>query len=313
MSKVVQISILGKVEGNVNADESIGSRITLKKMYSSAGEVLPFVSARAIKFAIRQALKEKGLPIDPLYHNPEAEETLKFIGKPEEYVDDDLFGFMVTSGKGEMARKRQAPIAISYFKALKDTPIKTEFAARFPRPWEKYEQEPSPIPFEVEVAEFIGRLNCIIYENVGRFEEKELLEESKRKLEKRKIGEVEFYVLPEDERKRRIKAFVETFLTPSYVLPRRTNSLCIPQYICALIVLSEKGPLPIFQYLQYDFEKNEVDVEKLKELVERKEVRESGAEFFFLDFLNDIEESKIPQPILKIPISEAIQKIVDFI
>ncbi|RLG16583.1 hypothetical protein DRN69_00540 [Candidatus Pacearchaeota archaeon] len=55
----VQISILGKVSGNVNADEVIGTRVTLKKMYSSSGEVLPFVSARAVKYAIRQALKGK--------------------------------------------------------------------------------------------------------------------------------------------------------------------------------------------------------------------------------------------------------------
>jgi hypothetical protein len=35
MSKVIQISILGKVSRNVNADETIGNRTPIKKMYSS--------------------------------------------------------------------------------------------------------------------------------------------------------------------------------------------------------------------------------------------------------------------------------------
>jgi CRISPR-associated protein Cst2 len=158
MSKVVEISILGKISGNVNADEVIGTRITLKKMYSSGGEVLPFVSARAVKYAIRQALKEKGFEIDPLQENPKAEESLRLAdtGNPIEFIDNDLFGYMVTKGRNEVARKRQAPVAFSYFKALKDTPIKAEFAARFPR---KEEKEKNPVPFEVEVAEFIGKLN----------------------------------------------------------------------------------------------------------------------------------------------------------
>ncbi|MEM2319914.1 MAG: hypothetical protein QXQ63_04130 [Candidatus Bathyarchaeia archaeon] len=62
--KVAQISVLARVSGNVNADEVIGTRVTLKKMYSSSGDVLPFVSARAIKYAIRHALKDVGFDVD---------------------------------------------------------------------------------------------------------------------------------------------------------------------------------------------------------------------------------------------------------
>ena len=161
MSKIIQISILGKVSGNVNADEVIGNRITLKKMYSSSGEVLPFVSARAIKYAIRQEFKERGYAIDPFEENKEATEQLRLSDSadPNKFIDNDLFGFMVTTSKSQnqkgKAYKRHAPIAVSYFKALKDTPITSEFAARFPRSSEKGSD---PVPFEVEVAEFIGRL-----------------------------------------------------------------------------------------------------------------------------------------------------------
>jgi len=348
MSKVVQISILGRISGNVNADEVIGTRITLKRMYSSGGEVLPFVSARAVKYAIRQALKEKGFDIDPFIENPQATEALRLrdSGDPVKYVDNDLFGYMVTRGRGEIARRRQAPIALSYFKALKDTPIKAEFAARFPR---EAKGEKNPVPFEVEVAEFIGRLNCIIYENVGIFKEDEIEDEKEKEvmekikkyldgkmLEKKevkiKVNENEItkniYLLPSNERERRLKAFSETLLTPSYVLPRRTNSLNIPEYFAALIALSKEGPLPIFQYLDYDFGNGKVDTEKLKMLIEREEIRtkldNNNVKFLLVDYLNIIktEELQIAKEktegqqkteIVKVSVSKAIDEIAHFI
>jgi len=192
MSKVVQISIIGRVAGNVNADEVVGTRITLKKMYSSAGEVLPFVSARAVKFAIRQALRERGFKVDPFIINEQAEETLRLSdsANPVEFVDNDLFGYMRTVGREAGALRRQAPIAISYFKALRDTPIKAEFAARFSRPWS--EKEEPPAPFEIEVAEFISKVNCIMYDYIGDFSQdkriaESLLKEVKKKEKAKKV------------------------------------------------------------------------------------------------------------------------------
>ncbi|MCS6768379.1 MAG: type I-B CRISPR-associated protein Cas7/Cst2/DevR, partial [Candidatus Nitrosocaldus sp.] len=208
--KVIQISILGKISGNVNADEVIGTRATLKKMYTSTGEVLPFVSARAVKYAIRQALKDHGFEIDPLNEEPKATNSLRLAdsGRPDKYIDNDLFGYMLTSKDDEKGRayRRHAPIAISYFKALRDTPIKSEFAARFPRSGEK---ESNPVPFEVEVAEFIGRLNILIYEYIGDFTKStSRLSDVSDKLD-------------ESERKNRLSKFLDVLLTPSYVLPRR--------------------------------------------------------------------------------------------
>lgn len=292
--RVAQISVLAKVYGNVNADEIIGTRITLKKMYSSGGEVLPFVSARAVKRAIREAFKERGFEIDPFEENAEAEGTLRLrdSGDPVKYIDNDLFGFMVTRGRGETARRRQAPIALSYFKALRDTPIKTEFAARFPRVGEK---EKNPVPFEIEVAEFVGRLNCLIYHNVGEFTKEEIGQEKE---------------LSKPEKAKRLQTFLEIFLSPAYVLPRRTNSLNIPEYIVALVVLSEH-PLPVYQYLDYDFDKKMVDSNKLQRLVEREEVKKLSKKLFLIDYLGGIKE--LPEGLQKISVSEAVDEVVKFI
>ncbi|MGC8913535.1 MAG: type I-B CRISPR-associated protein Cas7/Cst2/DevR [Thermoplasmata archaeon] len=293
MSKVVQISILGKISGNVNADEVIGTRVTVKKMYSSGGEVLPFVSARAVKYSIRQALKDKGFEIDPFVENP-GQEALRLAdtGDPAKYIDNDLFGYMKTKGRGETADKRQAPVAFSYFKALRDTPVKAEFAARFPRASATPKEE-NPVPFEVEVAEFVGRLNCIMYDYIGKNPEngKDIVEP--------------------DERKKRITSFSEVLLAPTYVLPRRTNSLNIPEYIAGLVCLSEKGPLPIYQYLDYDFENSMVSLNMLEMLTKRDEIKNSGARLRFIDYTGKIE--KLPEGIVKASVKEIIDAIADFL
>jgi len=312
--KVAQISIIGKVSGNVNADEVIGTRVTLKKMYSSGGDVLPFVSARALKFSIRQALKEKGDDVDAFVEDPNAEETLRLCdsGNPIKYIDNDLFGYMVTRGQGQNVRRRQGPIAFSYFKALKDTPVRAEFAARFPRAWGNRREE-NPVPFEIEIAEFMGKLNCIMYENISEFEEIELDNAQREELKREEKDGKGWYTFNDNgaTKKHRIKTFLQILLGPSYVLPRRTNSLNIPEYAAALIALSPKGPLPVFQYLNYDFEKNQISQEYLKALIERTDIKDSGATFLLIDYLGGITQA--PAGLSKKAVSDAIEEITNFL
>ena len=262
--RVAQISILARVYGNVNADEVIGQRITIKKMYSSEGEIYPFVSARAIKRAIREAL-QKEHEIDPF--TLEAKRIVD-TGDPKRYIDNDIFGFMrAPRGVRAVASRRQGPIAISYFKALRDTPIKSELGLRAPRIEEEVEsmrkKERALLPFEIEVADFIGRLNCLIYDYIGKY----VGTEGGKKC---RPGD-EF--LRNEERRKRLEDFLDVLLTPKYVLPRRSNSLSIPEYFAALIALSE-SPVPVYQYLDYSSEngKVKIDVEELELLVSRKEV-----------------------------------------
>jgi len=312
MSRVVQISILGKISGNVNADGVIGNRITLKRMYSSDGEVLPFVSARAVKYAIRQAFRERGLPIDPFYEDPSATEALRLrdSGRPDQYVDNDLFGYMWTRGgrrgEGETFR-RHAPVALSYFKALKDTPIKSEFAARFPRSTEERSEnkESNPVPFEVEVADFIGRLNSIVYDYVGDFTKSTRL-----------VEDVEVKKLERDQKIKRLSAFLEILLTPSYVLPRRTNSLNIPEYYAALIYMSDRGPAPVYQYLNYVHSDKgiSIDTSLLKMMMLRDEImrRDGGqTEVYIIDYGSYVGD--LPKGINKSTIKEVIDKACSFL
>lgn len=296
--KTVQASIIARIYGNVNADEVIGTRITLKKMYSTSGEVLPFVSPRAIKYAIRQALKDRGYKIDPFVEDPKAVEALRLrdSGRPEKFIDNDLFGYMVTRGRRQQARRRQAPVSLSYFKALKDTPVVTEFAARFPR---KIETGANPVPFEVEVADFLGKLNCLIYDYIGDFT-----------IDKKQKGAPEDIPnnLPPEELERRLKDFFEILLEPSYILPRRTNSLNLPEYYAALVTLSY-GPLPVYQYVDYDFENERIESGRLNDLATLKAFTEGRAKAFLIDYKNVAE---VVPNIQKATVAKVITEILDF-
>lgn len=305
--RVVQISIIGRVYGNVNADEVIGDRITLKKMYSSTGEVLPFVSARAIKRAIREAFASMGLPIDPFIAGREEALPLMDSGDPVKYVDNDLFGYMVTRGEKHLSFRRQAPVAISYFKALRSTAVKSEFAGRFPR-----SEEHAPVPFEIEVADFIGKLNCIIYDYIGNFEKEkerllELYNEKKDSIYKTVLDKG--CKLDDNERRDRLRTFLNVFLTPLYILPRRTNSLNMIEYLGTLVFLSKRGPMPIYSYLTYDFDNGVVKVaDKLREVLEI--IPSNEYRLTSIDYKGEFKES--PEYIENKSLKEVINEIVEW-
>lgn len=292
MPRVMQIAVLAKIAGNVNADEVIGQRITLKKFYTSEGEVKPFISARAIKYSIRQALRERGFDIDPF---KPVQRRLIDSGDPVKYVDNDIFGFLVATEREQLAERRQAPIALSYLRALRDTAVKAEFALRAPRP---EGVKGNPLPFEVEVAEWVGKIDCLIYDYIGIWQGTE------------GGGHAGDEFISTDERKNRLKTFLEIFLTPTYVLPRRTNSLMVPRYIASLITLSEKGPWPIYQYLDYIYEADrlEVDVNLINNLKDRGF---NLSKLWIVDYSNAVP-SDVPNRIEAKELARIISEAVDF-
>jgi CRISPR-associated protein Cas7/Cst2/DevR subtype I-B len=137
VARIAQIAILCNIPfGLANADWTQGQRIMMKRFADPWGRgVIPFISPRAMKYAIRQALQERGHKIDPF--------QLRTVGKvkrsldtgdPVTYTDNDIFGFMAAEEKGEYARRRQGPVAIGYLTSLKPLPdISTDLGLRSPR------------------------------------------------------------------------------------------------------------------------------------------------------------------------------------
>jgi len=273
LPKRALISLILKVSGNVNADAGLGTRIPLKKIITWHQEVRPFVSARCIRRCIRERLHEKGLPIDPLLMVGRGEKKqLGDMGNPVKYADDDLFGFLLPK---EPPVRRSGPIKISHLIALRHAEVKVEFAGRFERNFLlEYEKGP-PAPFEIEVADWLGRLNVIVSDRVGRFSDDELTKEAKDELG----GQLE---LTREKRVRRLSSFLEILLWEGWVFPRGSQSLCTPEFYYAVIALTGRFA-PIFGYVNVTDE-GDLDMNLIEKM--RNIYGELIDKLFVLDYRN---------------------------
>ena len=141
MRKAV-IAILSRVRGNVNANEVEGERIKIKKFVTADGEIFPFVSARAIKRAIRNTLEDADFKVDPFRTEDREAGRLADSGDPIKYVDNDLFGYLYIKGQKQVPRP--SPIYFSPLIAIKNTPIEIDFGGRFPH---KQDKDPVPVSY----------------------------------------------------------------------------------------------------------------------------------------------------------------------
>lgn len=242
----VFISSVIKITGNVNADVGVGIRIPLKKILTWNQETRVFVSARCLRRCIRERLFEKGFPIDPLHLvGRKGEEQLGDIGDPVSYVDDDLFGFLSPE---EVPRKRSGPVKISHLVSLRHTEVKPEFAGRFPRDFLPEFQAGFPALFEVEVAEWLGRLDVIVSDRIGCFEKSEISNKGVHSTLEEKGN---LYYLPIDDRKKRLRALLEVLLWEGWQFPRAAQSPSVPEFYYSVIALTQRFT-PIFGYVDVD-------------------------------------------------------------
>jgi CRISPR-associated protein Cst2 len=290
MPRRIFTSIILKVTGNVNADAGIGTRIPLKKIITWRQEIRPFVSARCIKRCIRERLYEKGFEIDPLQLVGKGEEKqLGDIGDPIRYIDDDLFGFLIPQ---EPPIRRSGPIKVSHLISLRHAEVKVEFAARFPRdfipesrdiipdPTKRY-----PAPFEIELADWLGKLDVIVSDRIGKFDVVEELSEGvKVKLREKniKIPDSGLYNLDPKTRFNRLKTFLEVLLWEGWSFPRGSQSPSTTDYYYAVIALTDRF-VPMFGYIDIrdDGKLNEELLAKFREMY-----RGFIEELFIIDYKN---------------------------
>jgi CRISPR-associated autoregulator DevR family len=292
MSRVVQVAIICNIPlGLANADWTMGQRILMKRVPDPSGRGhIPFISPRAVKYAVRQALRERGHKIDPF--------QLRTVGKvkrsldtgdPVTYTDNDIFGFMAAEEKGEYARRRQGPVAIGYLSSIVPVrEIPTDLGLRAPR-----SPEQPPMITETEVSTFPAKLRAAVYDYVGVWEGTE--GPQARKGEK---------FIDDEERRRRINDLLDILLTPSYILPRRSSSLAIPEYIIGMASLSPYGIRPIYQYLNLDASGN-VDIQMLKRL---KDASTGWGEIFLVEY-----DRPVPDHFPALSSRGAVERITSFL
>lgn len=130
-------------------DKEADNLISLKKITRRDGQFI-YVSGQAVRRALRDRLKDMGEPLS-LPHVEEGQsskQTAHTQGEPANYIDDDLFGFMIAKkGSGEGATKRTAPVRVSPMMSLTPWAGETDFGANF----SKMELDGRPNLFEAEI------------------------------------------------------------------------------------------------------------------------------------------------------------------
>jgi len=110
----------------------------------------PYVSAQAMKRALRDTLKGLGYPISPVINSSPA----KTVGDPERYIDDDLFGFMDAgskkTGSSEVDKLngiRKAVVSMTPLLSLCEFQDNVDFGANMMG----LQTGSNPMPYETEV------------------------------------------------------------------------------------------------------------------------------------------------------------------
>lgn len=121
LSKAVVLGMLFKVDvANPNAGWTEENVTPLKKIETPDNRQHPYISGQALRRYLRDTLKEN-LDVDdngkPLYSfspeepGPDPKSPILTAGRPDLYIDDDLFGFMRAVREG--TRRRESPLRVS--------------------------------------------------------------------------------------------------------------------------------------------------------------------------------------------------------
>lgn len=190
------------------------------------GSELPYVSSQAIRRALRDKLEEMGEKISEVIKPKSEKGAFHTIGKPDEFIDDDLFGFM-QADKGEPGEKgksitRTSPIRVEALIAQSPYMDNSDFGVNYMG--RKIGGDPNI--FETEIHSGIYRGTILIeLDRIGR-------EEGFKK------------EMSLDQKKERVKKFLIAFRT-LWSSGRQTRFLAdtSPKFIAAAWMTSKN---PIF-------------------------------------------------------------------
>ncbi len=114
----ITISYLAKVSfASLNGgDKEVDNINTIKKVTLENGDQLPYMSAQAVRRALRDKIAELGWAVSPVGESSEDKGAAKTAGDGALYIDDDLFGFMDAAKTGTFVRT--SPVRVEALLAL---------------------------------------------------------------------------------------------------------------------------------------------------------------------------------------------------
>ncbi|AFK21705.1 type I-B CRISPR-associated protein Cas7/Cst2/DevR [Pyrococcus sp. ST04] len=279
--KAIEIVTLTKVEGaNLNSNGTEGVISVLKKVRDPVdGREYVRVSGQSVKYHLRQILKEEGWELSQIVPRKEkGEKVIVSQGEPHKYIDDDLFGYMIAKKveNKNATLRRTAVVRTNGMMSIFPYQEDRDFGVRYDPTGDKHNI------YETEITTNIMRSNFFIeVDRLGSFIEglevpKLELEASAYGLTKKKVKdptgkELVVYVLPKEEREKRLRAIIKAIL--EYHGGAKLSNFFTKVYpeIAVIAILKRKIPV-IGDALRvkegYVDGKLQLDVERLKETLE---------------------------------------------
>lgn len=260
----ITITFLSKVSfASLNgADKEIDNINPIKKITMANGEELPYVSSQAIRRALRDKLMEMDWPLSPLSGSSTDKGAPKTEGKPAEFIDDDLFGYMdAQKGKdGELgtSNTRTAPLRVESLLALSSYKGDLDFGTNYMGKGLKDAKgkDIQPNIFETEVHSGLYRGTILI--ELDRVGTEKMYDKNTNKLEIIKFVE-------DDERCKRVLGFIDAFRN-LWSSGRQSRFLAdiSPKFIAAAYMKTKN---PVFLEAVNVDANNVVEIEKLNTVV----------------------------------------------
>jgi CRISPR-associated protein Cst2 len=192
MSKAITLTYLVKASAaNVNASHTEGNVQTIKRVTQPDGSVLPYISGQAVRRMLRDRLEDIGWQLSEPFARVSGQEVTPPV-KPDQYIDEDLFGYMDASGGKRRTSPTRVSALVGLFPYWGDRDLGTRSFERFTGTLAE-----GGNMFETELADCLYRGTMLVeLDRVGVFPAREL---GKGASDGR---------LPIDERCRRVQALV---------------------------------------------------------------------------------------------------------
>ncbi|HII61486.1 type I-B CRISPR-associated protein Cas7/Cst2/DevR [Pyrococcus horikoshii] len=277
--KAIEVVTLTKVEGaNLNSNGTEGVISVLKKVRDPVdGREYVRVSGQSVKYHLRQILKELGWELSQIYPRSEGgQKVIVSAGEPYKYIDDDLFGYMIAKKiEGKNATLRRTSVVrtngmISIFPYQEDR----DFGVRYDPTGDQHNI------YETEITTNVMRGNYFIeLDRLGVFVEGlevPKLNPGEYSLEVISVKdvtgrEVTLYVLPREEREKRLKALLTAIM--EYHGGAKLSNFFTKVYPEVMMLVKLKRKIPVVgDSLRvkegYIDGKMIIDVERIREAIE---------------------------------------------
>lgn len=182
MSKSIEIAYLTKIEkGNLNADSTKGNITILKKTQEINGDERVYISGESVKYSIKEYLKdENGVELSPIKERTE-ESQVTTECDPENYIDDDLFGYMDT----QEDLQRTAPVKTNGLISIFPWKSDINQGVRFSEEGEQHSMH------NLEITTSVMRGNFLIsLDRIGKWDGGEISDKDKNKRLKKLIKSI---------------------------------------------------------------------------------------------------------------------------